>query len=301
MLHDLYLLHAVIALRRGAPANGEYISKCVWCDGNISFAENSEMIPSSKPSWMWAAIHGLAKYCKSAFAEENKLDTVDNNVLTYAVNIYKSNTKVHDSHLKANLSTVSLLVEHNAQVNDSHIFTALKTAPPKVLNLLLQGHSSGKLRLKVSSGEIVGPFWVLMCEGYKSSYFRRTVDYLVRRGESLNVNCEPVDTALHAPLWSMSVNILWRFEVLLKKGADPNISGPAGTPLRLAWKRALSGRVEAFFLSDYQRLMKLLLDYGAIIDWVDEDGVAPTEKEIRAYCDLSGAKILAFSGKESLK
>jgi hypothetical protein len=29
-------------------------------------------------------------------------------------------------------------------------------------------------------------------------------------------------------------------------------------------------------------LMKLLLNYGAVIGWVDEDGVAPTEKEIRA-------------------
>ena len=53
-------------------------------------------------------------------------------------------------------------------------------------------------------------------------------------------------------------------------------------------------------LVDYQALMKLLLNYGAIIDWVDEDGVAPTEKEIRTYCDL-GPEKLAFSSTQSLR
>jgi hypothetical protein len=169
-----------------------------------------------------------------------------------------------------------------------------------VLDLLLQGRAPGNLRLQDSSGEKVGPFWLLMCQKYDGSYFRRTVDYLVKRGESLNVNCEPAGTALHAPLWEISFGILWRYEILLKKGADPNVPGPAGTPLRLAWKRAVSGKLPTSQVWDYQALMKLLLDYGAIIDWVDEDGVAPTEKEIRAYCDL-GPEKLAFSSKQSLR
>jgi hypothetical protein len=121
-----------------------------------------------------------------------------------------------------------------------------------------------------------------MCKRYGGSYFRRTVGYLVKRGESLNVSREPAGTALHAPLWEISVGVLWRYEILLKKGADPNVPGPAGTPLRLAWKRALSGKLPTSQLEDYQALMKLLLNYGAVIGWVDEDGVAPTEKEIRA-------------------
>jgi hypothetical protein len=245
---------------------------------------------------LWAALHGLAKYCKSAFAEGERLDIYQETILTYAMNIYTSGNKIHYSHLKANLSTLSLLIEHNVVVLDSHIITALRAAPPQVLDLLLRDHSPGKLRLKDSSSEIVGPFWLLMCQEYEASYFRRTVDYLVRRGESLNANCEPAGTALHAPLWSMSPGILWRYEILLKKGADPNIPGPAGTPLRLAWKRVIDGRAVSY-RSNYQVLMKLLLDHGARIDWVDEDGVAPTEKEICAYCELQGAEISEYLGR----
>ena len=209
--------------------------------------------------------------------------------------------QIHDSHLKANMSTVSVLVENNVLIKDSHIITALKSAPPQLLNLLLRDHPPGKLRLKDSDGEIVGPFWVLACENYNGSYFRRTVDYLVRRGENLNTNSEPAGTPLHAPLWAMSDNLLWRYEFLLKKGANPNISGPAGTPLRLAWKRVLDGRVPTGNLSVYQGLIRLLLDYGARIDWVDEDGVPPSEKEIRAYCELYGSKRLGFCSKKSLR
>jgi hypothetical protein len=298
MQHDLYIWHARTAWT--ATADGRVNSDCVWCNGIIQFATNPRKISSSNGfSLIWAAVHGLAKYCEIAFAKEEELDTLDERLLMYAMNIYKSSTKIHDSHLKASLSTISLLIEHNVRVGSSHIIRALMTAPPQVLNLLLRDRSPGKLRFANFHGENVGPFWLLMCQKYDASYFRRTVDYLIRRGERLNVNCEPAGTALHAPLWSMSPKALWRYEILLKKGADPNISGPAGTPIRLAWTRVLSGRVPTSVLSDYQRLMKLLLDYGALIDWVDEDGVAPTEKQIRAYCNLSGTKRLEFSGMKS--
>jgi len=294
MIHNLCRLHERTAME---PFN----SHCVWCDGRISFGEISSTISSSEPSWLWAAVHGLAKYCTSAFAEENRLDTDDGSILEYAMNIYKSGIKVEDSHLKANLATVALLVEHNILVDDDHIAAALRAAPPQVLNLLLRDYSPGRKRLKDYDGESVGPFWRLMYETYQGSYFRRTVDNLLRRGESLNGNSEPAGTVLHAPLYSLSNNVLWKYELLLKKGADPNIPGPAGTPLQLAWKRVLDGRVETPRLSDYQGLIRLLFDHGALINWVDEDGMAPTEKEIRAFCELHGTKRLAFSKKKLLR
>ena len=89
---------------------------------------------------------------------------------------------------------------------------------------------------------------------------------------------------------------------MLDHRADPNVSGPRETPLQLAWRRFRSPsfrhdppgdndeyRDEKYdrLLQHMQKVMNLLLDFGAEASWVEPNEVTIDRRTIEAWCAMS--------------
>ena len=122
---------------------------------------------------------------------------------------------------------------------------------------------------------------------------------LLDRGESLDDVCGPGGTALHGCIISED-RFLYTHIVKMRPnhGADPNVSGPRGTPLQFAWKmfRSLSfvAKIGSWIGHQYfQDVMRLLLDSGADPSWVEPNGISIDRLTIETWCSMPEEKMKA--------
>ena len=185
-----------------------------------------------------------------------------------------------------------------------------------LLGFLLTSWPEGKIRLRRNSlylpnvwnanendtynGESVGILWELFrAKNVRLKDYEAMLILLLERGESLNEVCGPGGTALHGCITSED-QILYTHvvEMILNHGADPNVSGPRGTPLQLVWRvfRSLSFVKGNIYWTSHQYLrdiMRLLLKFGADPFWVEPNGISIDRRTIEAWCAMSEEELKA--------
>ena len=156
---------------------------------------------------------------------------------------------------------ISVLINSGVAVNERNIIECLCGGTAAILETLLQSWPKENLRLRRDvlylpeglrrygerdeldqkyAGETVGPLWELARGGILGSEFGTMLDFLLERGELLDEICGPGGTMMHALIigivFSWSWNVVPRLKLLLHRRANPNATGPRGTPLQLAWR-----------------------------------------------------------------
>ena len=222
---------------------------------------------------------------------------------------------------------LSCLVDLGAVVHQRHILECLYVGHTEGLGTLLASWPEEKIRLKrdtlslskvlldlqsgdaeqnhTYNGESVGILW----EFVRASLFglsRSDSDaeamlcLLLERGESLDDVCGPGGTALHGCIIGGHTGNNIRFmtnvsllKVILRHGADPNVSGPRGTPLQLAWRTFHSLSYSRWKCHIFRHAMELLLEYGADPNWVEPNGIAIDRGTIEAWCAMSDEEMHA--------
>lgn len=211
---------------------------------------------------------------------------------------------------------VSHLIDFGALVHQRHIIECLYMGTTEVLRILLVSWPEQRLRPRrytsfdeiygddaegneTYSGESVGTLWELVrVENVYNDDPEAKLVLLLERGELLNEACGPGGTALHACIIAVHLEATYHmsFKVreirsMLNHGADPNVSGPRGRPLQLAWRLS---RAPRHSLSTYssaphylQQAMRLLLDFGADPSWVEPNGISIDRRTIEAWCAMS--------------
>ena len=213
---------------------------------------------------------------------------------------------------------LSYLIQFGAVVRERHLIECLYGGRADSLRILFASWPKKELQLRVHHcplsmagserfsnmkedctciGESVGILYRLV-QGKSMTDFEAKLVLLLERGEILNKICGPAGTALHA----FMINLYQGFStqgirVVLNHGADPNISGPRGTSLQLAWRmfRSLStiDGIKYLVLSSFQEIMTLLLDYGANASWVEPNGLSIDRRVIEAWCAMSREELIA--------
>ena len=213
---------------------------------------------------------------------------------------------------------LSCLVDLGAVVHQRHILECLYVGHAEGLDTLLASWPKGKIRLKrdtlylskvlldlhsrdaeqnhTYNGESVGSLW----EFVRASLFglfrsenntEAMLCLLLEKGESLDDLCGPGGTALHGCIIGEHLSNKFRngplLKLILRHGADPNVSGPRGTPLQLAWRTFRSRPYLRWKCDRFQRAMKLLLECGADPDWIEPNGIAINRGTIEAWCAMS--------------
>ena len=225
---------------------------------------------------------------------------------------------------RAVMGLLAFLLKSGVEITEWNIFISILIGKAETLEMLLDLWPRGNIRLgkhmsylsrssKRSNdakngkynGESVGILYELVratqSRFFEEYDFEAKLVLLLRRGEVLNKICGPVGTALHASvirprLFSADWDSAEPMRVILDHGADPNISGPWGTPLQLAWRtfRSLSVydlKEPRYFCS--QNIMTLLLDYGADASWVEPNGMSIDRRTIEAWCAMSEEELIA--------
>ena len=229
---------------------------------------------------------------------------------------------------KNELSTIplllcSILIEFGVVFHQRHIIECLYQRRPDILSTILASWPPGKIQLRrdtlllsntlsdlrtpdtkknhTYNGDSVGILWELSRASFYG-FDNDMLNFLLERGESLNEVCGPGGTVLHACIIgaylespvgnALELGISSSIKELLARGANPNVSGPRGTPLQLAWRMSLApydrGRIVSRDRLQYlQSVMKLLLDYGAEATWTEPNGMVVDRPTIEAWCALS--------------
>ena len=219
----------------------------------------------------------------------------------------------------------SYLIEFGAVVRQRHIIECIYYDDADTLRFLLASWPQKKIRLMkyvlylskvlpridddvegnhTYNGESVGVLWELVRSSDIGGIdFEAKLVLLLERGESLNEVCGPGGTILHG---SIIIERLFlthspdipSIETILAHGADPNVPGPRGTPLQLAWRTfrsELNNIVSLYWeekLQSRQEAMRLLLNFGADPSWVEPNGMSIDRHIIEAWCAMSYAEIV---------
>ena len=225
----------------------------------------------------------------------------------------------------------SILIESGVVFRPQHILECVYEEQLDVLRTFLASWPQGKIQLRrdtlwlsktlldlgtsdtkedhTYNGDTVGILWEL-CRASVYSFDNDMLDFLLERGESLDEVCGPGGTALHACiiggyLRSSAGNAVistLSIEQLLTRGANPNVSGPRGTPLQLAWRmsRAPYDKRKScvvFQLQYFQSIMQLLLRHGAEASWTEPNGTVVDRATIEAWCALSFTQLETERGE----
>ena len=215
---------------------------------------------------------------------------------------------------------LSYLIEFGAVVREKHIIECLYAGSADSLRILLSSWPKEKIRLRrhpfspssrisrqirnmeencTCIGESAGILYELVMARSYHIDFEAKLLLLLERGENLNEICGPWGTALHAsiiqrhPRERRPMQVI---RVILNHGADPNIPGPRGTPLQLAWRtfRSLSvDDLKKYPFDRPQEIMELLLDNGANASWVEPNGLSVDRRTIEAWCAMSQEELIA--------
>ena len=207
---------------------------------------------------------------------------------------------------------LSYLIQFGAVVREKHIIECLYASRASYLETLLASWPKEKIRLRrhplssrpplglaeedcmYDNRESVGILYELVGTKCRSNHeFEDKLSLLLERGEVLDEICGPGGTALHASIIKAFQIKIHDTRVILDHGADPNISGPRGTPLQLAWRMFRSLSVIGTLHSTFQKIMTLLLDYGANASWVEPNGLSIDRRVIEAWCAMSWPKLRA--------
>ena len=203
---------------------------------------------------------------------------------------------------------LSYLIDFGAVVRKKHIIECLYVGLPDILRKVLASWPKKKIRLREhhlesmclgerARGESVGILYELVRANRYADGFEAKLLLLIERGEVLDEICGPGGTALHASIIKPFPDQFDYMRVILNHEADPNISGPRGTPLQLAWRmfRSLSTIDEFKYLlhSSFQEVMTLLLDYGANASWVEPNGLSIDRRVIEVWCAMSWEELRA--------
>ena len=212
---------------------------------------------------------------------------------------------------------LSCLIQLGAVVKDRHIIECLYCGRASCLETLLASWPREKNRLRkhplssmhlweqehgvcMYNGESVGILYELVRDCPYRMEFDAKLLLLLKRGEILNEICGAAGTALHASIINAylaeeSFDILKTREIL-KYGACPNISSPRGTPVQLAWRSFRSLTADELHqgrVSDLQKVMTLLLEYGADASWTEPNGLPINPRTIEAWCAMSVEELIA--------
>jgi hypothetical protein len=114
------------------------------------------------------------------------------------------------------------------------------------------------------------------------------IDLFLRRGEDINAQCGPFGTALHSFLRGVDEGYRsHQFEMLqtlVRKGADVNAEGPKGKPLEYIWMLAnTSGHGKMKYVRKYQKLLRDLIDLGAVNMREDPNGMVPSVERMTSW------------------
>ena len=215
---------------------------------------------------------------------------------------------------------LSYLIQFGALVKERHIVECLHIGRANCLETLLASWPKEEIRLRshpllsmstleqagedcMYNGKSVGILYELVrinSNNRLKTDFKAKLVLLLERGEVVNEICGPGGTALHALIIAVYLNqegyYLPDIRVILNHGADPNISGPRGTPLQLAWRmfRSLSvGELMLAHTAHYQEVMTLLLDHGADASWIEPNGRSVDRRTIETWCAMSYNELIA--------
>ena len=209
---------------------------------------------------------------------------------------------------------LSYLIEFGAGVREKHIVECLYAGIADSLRILLASWPQEKIRLRRHplllmpfweqaqgvykyNGESVGILYELVRVSPHRFDFEAKFLLLLERGEVLNEICGPGGTALHASIiriYCEGSSGMREFRGFLNHGANPNIPGPRGTPLQLAWRMFRSISVDdprEYCFHPPQEVMKLLLDYDANASWVEPNGLSVDRHKIEAWCAMSDEEL----------
>lgn len=168
---------------------------------------------------------------------------------------------------------------------------AIETAPIADARALLLQFPPGPLLLRSSfvfqnyiseikalaEPKILGPLWAVACRRVANNDTAEMLDLFLQRGENINGLCGPDGTALHAALAKHDSNrtIAQRdmLDLLMQRGADPNLPGPDGNVLEYLLKRANTHATHQFkYARGHTTLIRFPFDGVAINRRTDPNG-----------------------------
>jgi ankyrin repeat protein len=162
-----------------------------------------------------------------------------------------NNTPLHVAADHGHLGCVQVFLSWHVPVdvrdrsNATPLHLAARARRPEVVKLLLD-HGAD-----VNAADCMGTTPIEYPSGVSDNYranYRETVELLVARGADVRHVDRNGETALHEAVFMENAAVV---EMLLRQGADPNVSGVRGTPL--AWARR----------KGYESIVKLLVKGGA--------------------------------------
>ena len=212
-----------------------------------------------------------------------------------------------NSNLK--MQIVTTLLERYSRVNDAEMVYALQNSAPIIVQLLLAhwpdrdmvfhtypkrhdydpktGTISTNYADKHQQRAHTRPLWHIAwrydCDEHQNE---ELLDIFLRRGEDINGQCGPVGTALHGNLLHLQrsgSDLFQLFRLLIKKGADVNAHGPLGKPLEFVWRLAHGRWRKPGFSQSITRVIKCLIDHGAINEQEDPNGLVPSKEQMLAF------------------
>ncbi|KAH8745621.1 hypothetical protein F5882DRAFT_108345 [Hyaloscypha sp. PMI_1271] len=189
-------------------------------------------------------------------------------------------------------------------VGDETFRIALRTATLEVIQILLdKGSTSSGQLLFLSSVDYhlhftsedqklkkkfrFLPLWEVARREDKEDT-ESVIDLFLQRGQDINAQCGPFGTALHSFLKNVHESYGgYQSEVLqalVCKGADVNAEGPKGKPLEYIWMLAnTSGHGKVKYVRKYQKLLRDLINLGAVNMREDPNGMVPSVERMTSW------------------
>lgn len=274
-----------------------------------------------KQPWLIIVEQGLSLCLRDAALQKRYVPPSDGEDMSFALVCFREWWK-YDVHEGERIvqQLFSHLIEFWAVVRQRHILECLYIGTAGILGTLLASWPEKMIRLRTDTffpldlllsrfnsdltyenqtynGESVGVLWELVrVRNISFGDGKDMLNLLLNRGESLDEVCGPGGTALHGCIIKEHLSGgpergEYPIREILDHGANPNVSGPQGTPLQLAWRmfRSLS-RFKIFSHEkrpELQNAMRLLMNFGANPSWVEPNGLSIDRRTIEAWCAMS--------------
>lgn len=135
-------------------------------------------------------------------------------------------------------------------------------------------------------GTILGPFWLIGKRGWGTET-AEMIDLFLKRGEDINEQQGPSGTAIHSQVDEAPTYSGRLVELLVRKGANINRSGPQGNALEYLWRKFNTvGSRRWRKLREYGSAIRHLIGLGAVNSRPDPNGLVPSIDRMMT-CDAS--------------